>query len=37
MRIVGTKSSTFIIGWIAFVLGILMDGIFYGINANDLP
>jgi YidC/Oxa1 family membrane protein insertase len=37
LRIVGTKSSTFIIGWIAFVLGILMDGIFYGINAIGLP
>lgn len=32
-----TKSNWFIIGWIAALLGILMDGIFYGINAIGLP
>lgn len=37
MHIVLTKSNWFLIGWIAALLGLLMDAIFYGINAIGLP
>lgn len=37
MNILLTKSTTPIIGWVAEILGLLMNGIFYVINAIGIP
>lgn len=37
MNILLTKSTAPIIGWVAQILGVLMDGIFYVINAIGFP
>ena len=37
MNIVLTKSTMFLISWVAEVLGLLMNGIFYVINAIGIP
>lgn len=37
MNILLTKSTAPIIGWVAEILGVLMDGIFYVINAVGFP
>lgn len=37
MNILLTKSTAPIIGWVAEILGVLMDGIFYVINALGFP
>lgn len=37
MNILLTKSTTPIIGWVAQILGLLMNGIFYVINAIGIP
>lgn len=37
MNILLTKSTTPVIGWVAAILGLLMNGIFFCINAIGLP
>lgn len=37
MNILLTKSTTPVIGWVAEILGLLMNGIFYVINAIGIP
>lgn len=37
MNILLTKSTTPVIGWVAWLLGLLMNGIFFMLNAINLP